>query len=258
MQMRSKSITVDLNCDLGESFGVYRIGQDQQILPFITSANIACGFHAGDPQTMNQTVAWAKHHHVQIGAHPSLPDLPGFGRRKMEISPEEIYHLVIYQLGSLAGFARIHNTKLHHVKPHGALYNMSASDPAIAEAIAEAVYDFDANLILFGLAKSYSTQVAHQKGLRVAEEVFADRTYQANGRLTPRTAPQAIIKEADQAIAQVIQMLVTGTVTATNGETISIQADTVCIHGDHIQALEFVKQLRAQLEQHHIDVQGIR
>lgn len=247
-------ITIDLNCDLGESFGAFRMGQDQALLPLITSANVACGFHAGDPSTMNQTIIWATQHQVQIGAHPSLPDLQGFGRRKMVISPEKIYELIIYQLGSLSGFAQIHHTRIKHVKPHGALYHMSAQDSTIAEAIAEAVYDFDPRLILYGLAQSVSIQMGRKKGLQVAEEIFADRTYQPDGSLMPRTLPQAIISEVDQAVQQVIQILTEKRVTTINGKVIPLHADTVCIHGDHPRALHFVQTLRSALNKHQIQI----
>lgn len=249
-----KLITIDLNCDLGESFGAFSIGQDQQILPLITSANIACGFHAGDPSIMDRTVFWATQHQVRIGAHPSLPDLQGFGRRKMEVSPEEVYHLMIYQMGSLSGFTQVHHTQIKHVKPHGALYQMSAKDPAIAEAIAEAVYDFNPHLILYGLAQSPSIKMARKKGLRVAEEIFADRTYQPDGSLTPRALPQAIIHRVDQAVQQVIQILTEQRVTTVTGEIIPLRADTVCIHGDHPQALHFIQALRATLDKHQIQI----
>lgn len=249
--------TIDLNCDLGESYGAFRFGQDQQILPLITSANIACGYHAGDPTTMNRTVKWAKQYGVEIGAHPSLPDLMGFGRRKMEISPEEVYDLIIYQLGSLQGFVQIHHATLHHVKPHGALYHLSNEDPKIAEAIAQAIYDFNPQLIYYGFAQSPSIQIAKKIGLQVAEEVFADRTYQTNGQLTPRTSPNALIQSVDQAIQQVLQIVKEGKVTTITGETIPLHGDTVCIHGDQPQALTFVQKLRAALTLHGIQWKGV-
>lgn len=245
---------IDLNCDLGERFGVFQVGQDEHILPFITSANLACGYHAGDPLTIHHTMKRAIKYDVNIGAHPSLPDLMGFGRRKMSIPPNEIYHYIIYQLGSLQAFAQICQTELHHVKPHGALYNMSAEDPTIAEAIAQAVYDFNPNLILFGLAQSNSTVIAKQKGLRVAEEVFADRTYQPDRTLTPRTSPNAVITDVDQSIQQVIQIILEQQVVTTTGDYIPLQADTVCIHGDHPQALTLVKKLHVALIEHGIDI----
>lgn len=249
--------SIDLNADLGESFGAFHMGQDEQILPWITSTNIACGYHGGDPQTIFRTVKMAVQHQVYIGAHPSLPDLMGFGRRKMQISPDEIYSLIIYQLGSLHAFAHICGTKLHHVKPHGALYNMSADDEVTAEAIAKAVHDFNPDLILFGLAQSKSIQAAKKYGLRVAEEVFADRTYQPDGTLTPRTSPQAMIHDVEQAVHQVLQIVVKKQVKAINGEVIPLHGDTVCIHGDHPQASTFVKKLHRTLRAKGIEIKGM-
>lgn len=250
--------TIDLNCDLGESFGFFQIGQDEQIIPWITSANIACGYHGGDPQTIFRTVQLAKRHGVQIGAHPSLPDLMGFGRRKMDIPLDEIYHLIIYQLGALQAFAKICGTKLHHVKPHGALYNMSAENEQIAETIAKAVYDFNPDLILFGLAQSKSIQAARKYGLNVAEEVFADRTYQPDGTLTPRTFPNALIHDVNQSIHQILQIILEGKVEAINGEVIPIHADTICVHGDHPQASTFVQKLVRALNANGIEIKGMK
>lgn len=248
---------IDLNADLGESFGSFRIGQDEQLLPWITSANLACGYHGGDPQTIYQTVQLAVQHQVQIGAHPSLPDLMGFGRRKMQIEPEELYHLIIYQLGGLQAFAHICGTKLYHVKPHGALYHMSAEQEEIADAIAKAVHDFDPNLILFGPAQSQSIQAAKKYGLRVAEEVFADRTYQADGTLTPRTVKGAIIHNVEEAINQVLDIILQQQVKTITGETIPLHGDTICIHGDHPQAVNFAKQLHQALKANGIEIKGV-
>lgn len=248
------NVNVDLNCDLGESYGSFRVGQDEQIIPWISSANLACGYHGGDPKTMYQTVIMAKQFRVNIGAHPSLPDLMGFGRRVMQISPDEIYHLVLYQLGSLSAFTRVCGTKLHHVKPHGALYHMSAKDEHVADAIARAVYDFDPELILFGMAKSQSITIAKKYGLRVAEEIFADRTYQLDCTLTPRTAPQAIIDNEEQAAKQVLQILTKQRVKTTTGEWVPLHGDTVCIHGDHPKALSFVKKLHSVLNANGITI----
>ena len=177
---------IDMNCDLGESFGAYTIGNDAAILPFVTSANIACGFHAGDPGVMRKTVRLALDCHVALGAHPGLCDLQGFGRRKMDISPQEAYDLVLYQIGALYAFIRAEGAVMQHVKPHGALYNMAAKDSKLAEAIAEAVYKVEPELILFGLSGSELIRAAKKTGLQTAEEVFADRSYQADGTLTPR------------------------------------------------------------------------
>src|ERR1700759_134655 len=185
--------TIDLNCDMGESFGAWTMGQDDAVLAHVTSANIACGFHAGDPSPMRRTVAAAAKHGVAIGAHPSLPDLAGFGRREMRVSPDETYAMTLYQIGALAAVARVAGAALHHVKPHGALYNMAAKDRALADAIANAVHDFDASLILVGLADSELTRAGNAIGLAVAHEAFADRRYEADGSLTPRREADAVI-----------------------------------------------------------------
>jgi len=250
-------VTVDLNSDIGESFGLYQMGQDEEILAFITSANIACGFHAGDPIVMNNTVRLATEKGIAIGAHPGLPDLVGFGRRFIDVTPEEVYTMVVYQISSLQGFAHIHGNKLHHVKPHGALYNIAVKDVQTAEAIAHAVRDCDPSLVLFGLAGSELIHAGKKSGLRVAEEVFADRTYQPDGTLTPRSDPNAIIKDPMKAMESVLTMLTEGFVRAVDGTTIPIKADTICVHGDEIQALLFVKELRALFLEHHISVKAV-
>lgn len=241
--------SVDLNCDMGESFGAWRLGNDDAILPFVTSANIACGFHAGDPAVMKQTVRLALRHQVAIGAHPGLPDLVGFGRRDIAISPEEAFDMVVYQLGALAAVARAEGGALHHLKPHGALYNMAATNAALAGAIAEAVYKVQPELVLYGLAGSELTKAGEKLGLRTAHEVFADRTYQANGTLTPRRQPDALITDADAAIAQVLRMVRAGRVRTQQGADVAIRADTVCLHGDGAHALEFAQRLHGALRE---------
>ena len=247
---------VDLNCDLGEGFGTYRIGQDEQVLQFISSANIACGYHAGDHNIMNQTIRYAKKNHVSIGVHPGLQDLVGFGRRAMELDPYDVYNLMIYQMGALQGFAVVNGVSLHHVKPHGALYNMAATDMRIAEAISEAIYDFNPSLILYGLSKSKMIEAGRKLGLSVAEEVFADRTYQSDGSLTPRTKEGAIIVQKEKSAQQVIQMIKEKTVTSVNGDRVPIQADTICVHGDSEHALAFVQYLRLELEKNNIEIKS--
>ncbi|KYH14355.1 5-oxoprolinase subunit PxpA [Staphylococcus kloosii] len=245
---------VDLNCDLGESFGNYKIGNDENIIPVITSANIACGFHAGDAQVMNNTVKLAQENNIGIGAHPGLPDLQGFGRRNMDLSPQEIYDTVIYQLGAISGFCAIHNAKLNHVKPHGALYQMGARDEEIAHAIAQAVHDFDASLIFVGLSNTLLISKAKELGLQTASEVFADRRYEANGQLVSRKESDALITDTEEAISQVISMVKDQQVTAKNGEKIAIQADTICVHGDGAHAFEFVSQIRERLSKEGISI----
>ncbi|GAE92044.1 lactam utilization protein LamB [Gracilibacillus boraciitolerans JCM 21714] len=235
-----------LNCDLGgENFGLYQIGNDEAIVPLADAVNIACGFHAGDPpQSMNKTVQLAKKHHVKIGAHPGFPDLQGFGRRKIDMLPADVYDAIIYQLGALSGFTTAHSIKLHHVKPHGALYNMACKDEKLADAIAKAVIDFDKNLILVGLANSKLVEAGKAYGLAVANEVFADRTYQSDGSLTPRSLDNAVIHDKDQVIRQVEEMINHQLVTTVTGEKIEIKADTICVHGDTVEALELVKAIR--------------
>ena len=239
--------TIDLNCDLGESFGAWTLGHDAALLPLITSANVACGFHAGDPAVMKATVRAALRCGVALGAHPGLPDLVGFGRRNLDISAEEAFDMTVYQLGALAAVAQAEGGRLHHLKPHGALYNMAATNAALAEAIAEAVYKVQPDLMLYGLAGSELTRAGEKLGLRTAHEVFADRTYQANGTLTPRRQPDALITDADAAVAQVLRLVQTGKVRSQQGPDITIRADTVCLHGDGPHALEFAQRLRAAL-----------
>lgn len=248
---------VDLNCDLGESFGRYQLGEQQEILKYITSANIACGFHAGDPGVMRETVKLAIENGVKIGAHPGLPDLPGFGRREMKISPQEGYDMVVYQIGALQGFLSTYDEIMQHVKPHGALYNMAAQDAKLAEAIAQAVYDISPSLVLFGLAGSELTKAGEKIGLRTAHEVFADRTYQADGSLTSRTEADALITDHVDAVTQVIQMVKEGKVTSRQQTEVALQADTICIHGDGEHALDFAKYIKEMLEKNRITVSAI-
>jgi UPF0271 protein len=248
---------IDLNCDLGEGFGVYQLDQTEELLSIVTSVNIACGFHAGDPSIMRTTVQKAAQQQVAIGAHPGLPDLRGFGRRPMQVTPQEVYDDVLYQIGALAAFAQAADQRLSHVKPHGALYNLAAVNPQIAEAIAQAVYHFDAGLILFGLAGSHLIEAGQSIGLRTAQEAFADRTYQDNGNLTPRHHPQALITESEKAIQQVLQMVQKKSVTTINGKEISIQADTLCIHGDTPHAVAFAKKLRERLIEEKVELTAL-
>lgn len=248
---------IDFNCDLGESFGAYMLGIDKEILPFVTSANIACGFHAGDPSVMHKTVMLAAQCGVAIGAHPGLPDLNGFGRRTMAISPQEAYDMVVYQVGALTGFVKAEGAKVQHVKPHGALYNMAVRDKKLAEAIAEAVYSVDPAMILFGLSGSELIKAGEKIGIQTACEVFADRTYQADGSLTPRKQADALITDHEQAIAQVIQMVKDQTALSQQNSIVKIQADTVCIHGDGVHALEFASKIRKALTAADIFVQAL-
>jgi UPF0271 protein len=248
---------VDLNCDMGESFGAYTIGQDEIVLSSITSANIACGFHAGDPTVMAKTIELALEKGVGIGAHPGYPDLSGFGRRLMQIPPKDVYHLVMYQIAALQGMTQALGGTLQHVKPHGALFNTAAIDADIAAAVAEAVYHVAPNAILFGLSNSLLVQAGERLGLKTAHEVFADRTYQDDGSLTPRTHEQAIIHDVEIAISQVIRMVVEGKVTSVSGSDVSIKADTICVHGDGPSALLFVQKLHEALQKFDIELESI-
>ncbi|AOM78684.1 LamB/YcsF family protein [Pedobacter steynii] len=241
--------SADLNCDMGESFGAFRIGNDEAILPFVSAANIACGFHAGDPTVMKKTVRLAMNRGVAIGAHPGLPDLQGFGRREMAISAEEAYDMVVYQIGALAAFVKAEGGRMQHVKPHGALYNMAAVNKGLATAIAEAVYRVDPGLILYGLSGSELILAGEALGLQVANEVFADRTYQQDGTLTSRRAANALITDHRLAIAQVIRMIKEGLVLSEQGTLVKIKADTVCIHGDGSSAAAFAKGIHAAFQE---------
>ena len=248
---------IDLNCDLGEAFGNYSFGGDKDILPLITSANIACGFHAGDANVMNETIQLAKRHNIGIGAHPGLPDLQGFGRRKLDMSPEEVYNIVVYQLGALNSFCQIHDVKMNHVKPHGALYQMGAKDKSIASAIAQAVYDFDKTLVFVGLANTLLISEAKKLGLKTASEVFADRRYEDDGQLVSRKEPDAVISDSDEALNQVVKMVTENKVISKNNKEITLQADTICVHGDGAHALEFVTKIREKLTKEGIDIQSL-
>ncbi|MGG0892606.1 LamB/YcsF family protein [Cytobacillus horneckiae] len=248
---------IDLNCDMGESFGAYKMGRDEEILDYVTSANIACGFHAGDPATMRKTVRLALDKNVAIGAHPGFQDLVGFGRREMKVTPMEAYDLVVYQIGALSAFVKSEGGKLQHVKPHGALFNMAAKDGPLSEAIAEAVYKVDPELILFGLAGGELVKAGEKIGIRSASEVFSDRTYQADGTLTSRREENALIKNHETAVNQVIRMVKEGQVLSLQGVDVSIKADTVCIHGDGANALEFAKYILTALQRANIKVTKI-
>jgi 5-oxoprolinase (ATP-hydrolysing) subunit A len=240
--------TIDLNCDMGESFGAYRMGDDSAVLPFVTSANIACGMHAGDPGVMRRTVAAAATRGVAVGAHPGFPDLPGFGRREMRLTPDEIYDLVVYQVGALMGFTSAAVIPLRHVKPHGALYNMSCAVPALAEAVANAVRDVNPRLSLFGLPGSALERAANTAGLRFVREAFADRGYAPDGSLVPRGRPGSMLNEEGQVVRRALRMVLEGKVRAADGSDISIQADTLCVHGDGAHAAGLARGLRAGLE----------
>ena len=246
--------SVDLNCDLGESFGRYTLGLDDQVIPLISSANIACGFHASDPVIMEKTVKMAKEHQVSIGAHTGFPDLMGFGRRNMAISPEEAKAYTLYQISALGGMCQANGMRLQHVKPHGALYNMAAKDYALSLAICEAIHDYDPEIIVMGLSGGEMIRAAKDCGLKAASEVFAARGYEEDGTLVNRRKEGAMITDEDEAIARVIRMVKEGVVTAVTGKDIPIQADSVCVHGDGEKALLFVEKIRKVLTENDVQI----
>lgn len=245
---------VDLNSDLGESFGRYTLGMDDKIIPLITSANVACGYHASDPVVMEKTIAMAKEAGIRVGAHPGFPDLMGFGRRNMNVSPAEAKAYTLYQLGALDGFCRAAGVKLQHVKPHGAFYNMAAKDYKLSVAICEAIKSFDKDLIVLALSGGELAKAAKDMGLRTALEVFADRGYEEDGTLVDRRKEGAMITDEQEAIDRVIRMVKEKKVTAVTGRDIPIQADSVCVHGDGVKALAFVEKIRAALQNEDIQI----
>jgi len=236
--------TVDLNCDMGESFGAWKMGNDAALMDHVTSVNIACGFHAGDPSTIRHTVQTAIQKKVAIGAHPGYPDLQGFGRRNMSIASEEVYDLVLYQVAALKGVCESLGGRLHHVKPHGALYNQAAKSQELAAAIASAVKDIDGSLIFYGGAGTSLITEAEKISLKTGSEVFADRTYQADGSLTPRRLANALISDTNVAVEQARRMVESGEVVSLDGHVVAVKAETICIHGDGPNAIEFASALR--------------
>jgi UPF0271 protein len=237
---------IDFNCDMGESFGAYKMGQDEEIIKHITSANVACGFHAGDPNWMRLTVELAESHKVAVGAHPSFPDLPGFGRRNMAVAPGEAKNDIIYQMGALTAFTGA--KKLQHVKPHGAMYNMAVRDEALARAICEAILEVDPEIILVALTGSKWVDIARDMGLRVAREAFADRAVNADGTLVPRSKPGSVIEDVDEVAQRSVKMVTQGKVTAITGEEIVLSADTLCLHGDTPNSIYLASSIRSSLE----------
>lgn len=249
---------VDLNCDLGESFGNYKLGMDQEVLPMISSANIACGYHASDPHVMRKTIDMAAECGTGIGAHPGFPDLMGFGRRNMAVTPQEAKDFVTYQLGALYAFCKSRSASIQHVKPHGALYNMAGKDYALAKAICEAVYEFDPEIILLGLTGSEMIRAAKDMGLACANEFFADRAYEEDGSLVNRRKEGAMITDEDLAIERVIRVIKEQKVTAITGKDISLNIDSICVHGDGAKALEFVKRIRERLTEEGIEITNLK
>jgi UPF0271 protein len=246
-----KMNTIDLNSDVGESFGVYTLGLDEAVVPLISSANIACGYHAGDPAVMRHTVALAQKHGVGLGAHPGLPDLVGFGRRNMDVTLEEIKDFVAYQIGAFQAVVRLQGGRVQHVKPHGALYNMAVKNPAIWDAVAEVMAGLDDRLILFVLAGSDRGEleaIGKQRGIRIAFEFFADRAYNPDGSLVSRKLPGAVIHDHDVVAAKVLRLVQEGRVKTIQGSEIELRADTICVHGDNPTALALVKKIRETLK----------
>jgi UPF0271 protein len=248
---------LDLNADVGESFGPYSMGRDADLMPHITSANVACGFHAGDPSVMRLTVALARKHGVAVGAHPGFPDLQGFGRREVQMSAREVYDLVVYQVGALAAVAATQGMRLQHVKPHGALYNMAARDPLLADAIAGAVAAVGRSLILVGLAGSELLAAAARVGIPSASEVFADRAYRADGTLVPRSQPGSVIDEPDTVVARTVGIARDRVVRATDGTQLTLEADTICVHGDTPGAADLAARIRSALIEAGVSVQSM-
>jgi 5-oxoprolinase (ATP-hydrolysing) subunit A len=246
--------TVDLNADLGEGFGPYHLGAGAALMPLLTSANIACGFHAGDAMTMREAVAAAAKHGVVIGAHPGYPDLQGFGRRDLSATPAEITAYVIYQIGALDAVCRAGGVRLRYVKAHGALYNRAATDRVVADAIAEAIRLVDPSLMMLGLAGSQLIAAGDAAGLGTAAEAFADRAYARDGTLVPRSVAGAVIHDTEAVVARALRMVTTGSVTAIDGTDVAIRADSLCVHGDTPGAVALVRALRTHLDHHGVRV----
>ncbi len=245
---------IDLNVDLGESFSTYKIGNDEELMNYISSANIACGWHGGDPMVMRKTVKLAKERDVAIGAHPSYPDKLGFGRRYMRISEEEAKNYVLYQIGALYGFAKAEGLKMQHVKPHGALYNAMVKEEELAMGIIEGILEFDKNLIFVGPSNSKIMDMARDMGARVAHEVFADRAYNSDGTLVPRGKHGAVIEDKEEIARRVVSMIKDGGISSIDGKWVELKADTICIHGDNPNAVEIAKYLREILKDEGIEI----
>ena len=251
-------IIIDMNSDLGEGFGAWSIGDDKAVLSSVSSANVACGYHAGDPSIMRETIKLCAEQGVAVGAHVSYPDLLGFGRRNMACTPQEVYDYCLYQIGAMQGFCRIQGITLQHVKPHGALYNQAAVDRKLADAIAAAVKDAGSGILLMGLAGSQFAPAAEAVGIRFAAEAFADRAYLKDGSLMPRSRPGAVIHDAGLAARRVVQMVTRGTVTADDGSEIQFRPDTICLHGDTVEAVEMAAAVRKALENAGVEIRPLK
>jgi UPF0271 protein len=251
-------LKVDVNCDVGESYGAYEIGNDVALMPFISSANIACGFHAGDPTTIARTISLAKTNKVAVGAHPGFPDLMGFGRREMQLTPEEARDYMIYQIGAIQAFATVASIELKHVKPHGALYNVAAKDGRLSKTLVEAIQSLGKNLIVFAPPRSELAKNAVKAGLRVAQEFFADRAYDPNGNLASRKEPKSVLTDPRIVAERVVRAMTEKTVVATNGAILSIgEVNTVCVHGDNASAPVLVRVLNKQLKSARIKMASV-
>ena len=248
---------IDLNCDLGESYGIYHLGQDEDVMGSITSANVACGFHGGDPMVIRRTIRLAREANVAVGAHPSFADLLGFGRREMHVPADEVEDLVLFQIAAVAGVAKAEGVGLQHVKAHGALNNMASREPALARAIARAVAAFDRSLALIALAGSCVMEAGRAEGLRVVSEVYADRAYEPDGSLVSRRKPGSVIHEPDDVVRRVVRMATDGTVAASDGSTLRLDAESVCVHGDTPGAAELTRRIREELERAGVRVMAL-
>jgi UPF0271 protein len=254
---RFEAVKIDINCDMGESFGIYGLGEDEKIIPYITSANIACGFHGGDPVVMEKTVRLAKSHNVAVGAHPGYPDLIGFGRRKIDTVRGEIKNYVLYQIGAIAAFAGAAGVELQHVKLHGALYNLAARDERAAAEVIEAVKSYDPDLCLFCPAGSMIVEMARGAGLKVAREAFADRAYTGDGQLAPRNVRGAVIHDPRKVRERVLKLVKTGIVVSLDGDDIELDADSLCVHGDTPDAWQIAKVVKEALETAGISISAV-
>lgn len=250
--------SVDLNSDMGESFGAYRLGGDEEIIRYVTTANVACGWHAGDPMVMDQVVRLAKEQGVMVGAHPGYPDLMGFGRRKMALSFQEVKNYVKYQIGALSAFTQSHGIKLQHVAPHGAMGNQCQYDEEISAAIVEAAAEFDKDLIIYYCAGAVLGQIAESRGLRTASEIFADRAYMDDLSLVPRKMEGSMITDEEVAIKRCVRMIKEGKVTSINGKELDIRGDTLCVHGDGPKALAFVRRIRETFADEGIEIRNLQ
>lgn len=254
--MSTLKTSIDLNADMGESFGTWRMGDDAGLMPWVTSANVACGFHAGDPSTIAATVALALRHGVAIGAHPSLPDLQGFGRRAMQVTEDEVYAMTLYQAGAVRAFVEAAGGVLHHVKAHGALYNMAARDVVLSRGLVHAVKALGGGVRMYVLSGSATEALARDAGLEVRCEVFADRRYMPDGTLAPRDRPDALITDEAESVGQVLRLVRDASLVAVDGSVLAVRADTVCIHGDKPTAVPFVRALRRALAAASVEVKA--